>query len=192
MTLQTRGKAGVLSSQMRNVDQLKTAPCNFIFLREKYASDIFHPTTSFFTRPCFAHDLIVFFFFAPLLRMIFSSLLHRTSISIFSRLELQRSILRRHLSSFFKWAAFRFSCFIFRTFSFVHLRIALLCKRFFSLLTTAKCLQHVYIATWFDFSECGHKQQEYTKMPAYSQNSGRNPEARHVLKGNPTIRKQGK
>jgi hypothetical protein len=59
---------------MRNVDQLKTAPCNFIFLREKYASDIFHPTTSFFTRPCFAHDLIVFFFFAPLLRMIFFQL----------------------------------------------------------------------------------------------------------------------
>jgi len=48
---------------MRNADKLKTAPCNFIFLREKYASDIFHPTTSFFTRPCFAHDLIVLNFF---------------------------------------------------------------------------------------------------------------------------------
>ena len=30
------------------------------------------------------------------------------------------------------------------------------------------------------------------KMPYYSKNTGRNAEARHVLKENPTIRKQGK
>ena len=29
-------------------------------------------------------------------------------------------------------------------------------------------------------------------MPYYSKNTGRNAEARHVLKENPTIRKQGK